>query len=83
MLEVDPPLSYYGRRNFRAVELTRRLPSPLPDDLVPLAYVTPEAVWHERPLAWDRDGGEWAREVKEVVDRYRGGHCVVLADCHC
>lgn len=63
--------------------LTSDLPSPLPDTIVPAALVTPDGSWRMRPSTWEQGDPRWARWVNERVDRYRGGHCVVVADCHC
>lgn len=63
--------------------LTSELPSPLEESMVPAALVTPEGRWRMRPVTWEQGDPRWARWVDETTNRYRGGHCVVVADCHC
>ena len=59
-----------------------RLPSPVPEGLVPGALVTPRAAWIWSPL---EDGHEdrWASRVNALIDRHRGGHTLVVCDAHC
>ena len=62
--------------------LTSELPSPVPETVIPAALITPDGRWRFRPVGWGRDDPRWSRWVNERIDRYRGGHCVVVADCH-
>lgn len=63
--------------------LTSKLPSPLPESMIPAALITPMGDWRLRPPAWKQGDPRWSRWVNETIDRHRGGHCVVIADCHC
>lgn len=63
--------------------LTSKLPSPLPERLIPAALVTPDGRWRCHPSRWRQGDPRWSRWINATVDRYRGGHCVVVADCHC
>ena len=62
--------------------LTSKLPSPVPDSVIPAALITPEGRWRMRPASWGQGDQRWSRWVSQTIDRYRGGHCVVVADCH-
>ncbi len=59
-----------------------RLPSPLPDLLMPPALITPRGAFLWRPLD-DRKAQAWSDRVNRLVDNYRSGHTVVLMDGHC
>lgn len=64
--------------------LTSSLPRPLDEGMIPAALVTPDGRWQWRPVSWmAEDDQRWQRRVNRTVDRYRGRHCVVVADCHC
>jgi hypothetical protein len=65
------------------VELTSRLPSPVPATMIPRALISPDGRWRIRPATWEQGDARWSRWVDATIDRYRGGHCVVVADCHC
>ena len=68
------------------IDLTRlisSLPRPLDESMLPAALVTPEGRWRWRPVKWEQGDPRWSRWVNRTVNRYRGGHCVVVADCHC
>jgi len=43
--------------------------------------VTPAETWISRPRAWKADDRRWKRQVEAIVERYRGGHCIVEAIC--
>lgn len=59
-----------------------RLPSPLPDLLIPHAVVTPKGAFIWSPL--DRaKRTEWPPRVNRLIDRHRGGHTIVILDGHC
>jgi hypothetical protein len=64
------------------VALTSTLPSPVPETLIPAAVIRPEGRWRIRPVKWEQHDPRWDRWVNQTIDRYRGGHCVVVADCH-
>lgn len=65
--------------------LTSTLPSPLPPSMIPAALVKPDGRWRMCPVSWHEkaDDSRWPRWVNTTIDHYRGGHCVVIADCHC
>lgn len=64
--------------------LTSSLPRPLDETMVPAALVTPQGRWRIRPLGWMGEGDQrWPEWVNRTIDRHRGGHCAVVADCHC
>ncbi len=63
--------------------LTSSLPTPLDAAMIPAALVTPEGRWRWRPAAWEQGDPRWSKWINQTIDRYRGGHCVVVADCHC
>ncbi len=63
--------------------LTRDLQSPLPELWIPAALVTPDGRWTERPVDHKQGHALWADWLNATVDGYRGGHCIVVADCHC
>lgn len=58
-----------------------RLPSPLPEEVIPVALVTPRGGFLWKPLD-RRKRSTWARRVNRLIDRYRGGHSVVMMDAH-
>jgi hypothetical protein len=62
--------------------LTSGLPSPLPESMIPAALVDPGGRWRMRPATWDDGDPRWVDWVNAAVDRHRGGHCAVVADCH-
>jgi len=73
------------RHNSRVVA---SLPTPLPEDLVPFAIVTPDGAWHDRGrMGWwgmvsdatDRD--QWGAQVREQLAAHPTALAVVL-DCH-
>lgn len=81
-MPVDlPPIPADDQRHM--VALTSGLPSPLPDAIVPAALVTPDAMWQWRPTDWEQGDPRWTDRVTSYLERHRGGHCVVVADCHC
>lgn len=59
-----------------------RLPSPLPELLIPAALVTPRGAFLWRPVD-GRRASTWRRRVNRLVDQYRSGHTVVFMDAHC
>ncbi|MDQ3648239.1 MAG: hypothetical protein M3433_06600 [Actinomycetota bacterium] len=61
--------------------LTSELESPLQAAMGAGAIVTPAETWTSRPRAWKADDRRWKRQVEEIVERYRGGHCIVEATC--
>jgi hypothetical protein len=67
--------------NVDQVELISRLPSPLPESMIPALYVLPTGRWRWHPST-ESDRPRWIRQVNRVVDRHRGGHCIVIADVH-
>lgn len=58
------------------------LPAPLPDDLIPGALVTPRAGWLRSPPG-DSYAPAWIARVNRLIDKYRGGHTLVIFDAHC
>jgi len=63
-----------------------RLPSPLPGELIPMAFVTPRGAFLWGPIGEEGDrfnDGAWTDRVNHLVDKYRGGHTAVLLDGHC
>ncbi|MEJ7893344.1 MAG: hypothetical protein WKF94_11960 [Solirubrobacteraceae bacterium] len=59
-----------------------RLPSPLPNLLVPPALITPKGAFLWEPLRGPK-ATTWTQRVNRLIDQYRGGHTVVLMDGHC
>lgn len=61
---------------------TSRLPAPIPTELVPAALVTPRGAFLWKPIE-EAEARAWERRVNRLIDKYRGGHTIVLLDAHC
>ena len=77
LLPAQPP----GPGRIPDVELTARLPSPLPDSVIPAALVTPDGKWRWRGLDAHSEK-QWPSVVNGLIDDHRGGHSISGFDCH-
>jgi len=63
-------------------QLTSTLDSPVTKAMLPSVLITPDGRYC-CSVDGNRSDSRWTRRVNSTIDQYRGGHCVVEAECRC